>query len=351
MIDTQPRLVDLSRRLRDAPWLAIDTEADSLHSYPDRLCLLQISHPGEDALVDTLARLDLAPLLEVLARHELILHGGDYDLRLLRRDLGFIPTTVFDTMSAARLVGCQEFGLNNLLRTLLGVTLDKGSQKANWARRPLTERMATYARNDTHYLKPLADRLRADLHARERVEWHRQCCAQLVSECARLNLPDPERVWRLGGSQRLDRRGLGVLRELWLWREAEALLWHRPPFFILSHDLLVALAEHAANNEPCDPLLPPHLHYPRRAGLKAAIKRGLELPAERLPQRLKHTSVRLTDGARRKLDQLRKHRDRRARDLELDPALIASRPDLVQVAVNPDHVQCLMPWQRDLLLH
>jgi ribonuclease D len=124
----------------------MDTEADSLHAYPEKLCLIQISISGADELLDPLAKMDLKPLLEVFRRHELIVHGADYDLRLLRKSCGFVPTTIFDTMLAARLLGCREFGLTNLVSKCLGVKLEKGPQKANWARRPLTERMEVYAR-------------------------------------------------------------------------------------------------------------------------------------------------------------------------------------------------------------
>ena len=60
--------------------------------------------------------------------------------------------------------------------------LEKGPQKANWALRPLTERMDRYARNDTHYLKPLADQLKADLEAKGRLAWHQESCARLIAE-------------------------------------------------------------------------------------------------------------------------------------------------------------------------
>ncbi|HEY0551768.1 MAG TPA: ribonuclease D, partial [Verrucomicrobiae bacterium] len=84
MIDTEEKLAALLPALRAAPWIAMDTEADSLHAYPEKLCLLQISSEGVEALVDPLARLGLAPLLDIFHDHQLIMHGADYDLRLLR---------------------------------------------------------------------------------------------------------------------------------------------------------------------------------------------------------------------------------------------------------------------------
>jgi ribonuclease D len=105
VIDTAERLHEAIQELERASWIALDTEADSLHAYPEKLCLLQLSHPGGDLLVDPLAGLDLSDLLKVMARHTLILHGGDYDLRLMYRTWRFVPAAIFDTMSAARFVG------------------------------------------------------------------------------------------------------------------------------------------------------------------------------------------------------------------------------------------------------
>src|SRR6185436_398769 len=129
--------------------------------------------------VDPLAIAQLDPLLDALNAHQLIMHGADYDLRLLRKHHEFVPSAIFDTMVAARLLGERQFGLGSLVEKFLGVKLEKGSQKANWARRPLTERMEIYARNDTHFLKPLADKLRAELESGGRLAWHEESCARL----------------------------------------------------------------------------------------------------------------------------------------------------------------------------
>ena len=120
---------------------------------------------GEDFLVDPLAEFDLAPLCTALAGKEIVLQGADFDLRLLRRTLNFTARQVFDTVIAARLLGIREFSLAALVQRYFEVTLTKGSQKANWAQRPLPPAMAEYAMNDTHYLLPLAAKMEAELRA------------------------------------------------------------------------------------------------------------------------------------------------------------------------------------------
>ena len=223
-------------RLRGTQWVALDTEADSLHAYPEKLCLLQISTAGSDELIDPLAKMDLAPLWAELRSHELIFHAADYDLRLLRKNHSFVPEQIFDTMLAARLLGEKEFSLTNLVGNVLGVQLEKGSQKADWAQRPLTERMENYARNDTRHLKPLSDILRKRLEEKGRIEWHRETCARLIADCSALPSADIE-SWRLKGSSKLGRGPLAVLRELWQWREGEAIAANKPPYFILKYPI------------------------------------------------------------------------------------------------------------------
>src|SRR5207249_3975657 len=143
---------------------------------------------------DPLARLSLDPLLDALSGHELIMHGADYDLRLLRKHHEFVPSAIFDTMLAARLLGLRQFSLVHLVEEYLQVTLEKGAQKANWALRPLTERMARYARNDTHYLKALADRLKPELAAKGRLGWHQESCSRLVADCTKQRAADLDSV-------------------------------------------------------------------------------------------------------------------------------------------------------------
>ena len=109
MISTASALATLCSELAGFDPIAVDTEADSLHCYFEKLCLIQISFDGRDLLVDPLAAVDLQPLFQVLATRRLILHGADYDLRLMRRAGFSEPRAVFDTMIAARLTGHLEF--------------------------------------------------------------------------------------------------------------------------------------------------------------------------------------------------------------------------------------------------
>jgi ribonuclease D len=350
VIDTDAKLATFLPALKSATWLALDTEADSLHAYPEKVCLIQISTVAGDRLIDPLAPMDLDPLFAALNKHDLIMHGADYDLRLLRKHHEFVPRAIFDTMLAARLLGEHHFGLSSLAEKFLGVKLDKASQKADWARRPLTERMETYARNDTHHLKPLADKLKLELQQKGRLAWHQESCARLIVECSQPSVADKDSVWRIKGSHALNRHALAVLRELWQWRETEAVAANRPPFFIMSHEKLVDIAVAVAAHQPVEPLLSPRISPRRREGLSHAIKNGLALPAGQHPEILRHKGHRLTDAQIRRYRELEKCRDAHAHKLGIDPTLIASRAALGDLSRDwNQRAPELMIWQRDLL--
>ena len=350
VIDTQEKLAAFLPVVNSAAWLALDTEADSLHAYPEKVCLIQISTAAGDRLVDPLAGIDINPFLDALAGRELIFHAADYDLRLLRKHHEFTPSVIFDTMLAARLLGERQFGLSSLVEKFLGVKLDKGSQKADWARRPLTEKMEVYARNDTRYLKPLEAKLKAGLRAGGRLAWHQESCARLIAECSRPAVVDADAVWRVKGSAFLDRAALAILRELWHWREREALAANRPPFFVLSHEKLAEMAVAIAAKKPVEHLIPPRMHPRRRENLHAAIRAAQAVPPEKFPEKIRHRSQRPTEAEFRRFRELEKRRDKHAHDLGIDPTLIAPKSALGDLARDWDkYAPELMQWQRELL--
>jgi ribonuclease D len=343
------RLEAVVSALKQSAWVAVDTEADSLHAYPEKLCLMQFSLDSGDYLVDTLAGLEFSELLNALRNRELIFHGADYDLRMLRKTFQFVPSSIFDTMTAARLLGYQQFGLGHLVHRHLGVTLEKGPQKMNWARRPLTPRMEEYARNDTRFLKPLSDMLRAELAAKDRLTWQQETCEQLITDCADIPTPNSDQ-WRLKGSDRLDPRGLAVLRELWKWREREAVAANKPPFFVLNHDLVLRLAHEAERIENIERILPPKMSSRRREAILHAIAHARGIPNEELPRKRINILYQPTLPEQKRFTALRQVRDRHAAELQIDPTLIASRSMLVLLSQDWNKYQGdLMNWQRELL--
>ncbi|MDQ3119020.1 MAG: ribonuclease D, partial [Verrucomicrobiota bacterium] len=215
MINTDAQLAEIVPLFEAVDRVAVDTEADSLHCYFEKLCLVQLSFGGSDYLVDPLAALDLAPLSSALTNKELVLQGADFDLRLLKRAMDFTATRVFDTVVAARLLGIRAFSLAALVERYFGIKLTKGSQKANWAQRPLSPHMEEYAMNDTRYLLPLAEKLEAELKEKGRFEWFQQSCQRGLAQTAVQRVRDEEEAWRITGSGTLSPRASAILRALW----------------------------------------------------------------------------------------------------------------------------------------
>jgi hypothetical protein len=141
----------------------MDTEADNMYRFRVRVCLLQFYVCGEVFLVDALAPVDLGPLWSRLAKKHLVMHGSDFDLRLLYDFCQFRAKSLFDTMLAAQLLGRSRIGLASLIEDNFGVKLDKDGQKANWSRRPITQKLLDYAALDVWYLPALRDILTREL--------------------------------------------------------------------------------------------------------------------------------------------------------------------------------------------
>ncbi|MGH7766018.1 MAG: ribonuclease D, partial [Candidatus Binatia bacterium] len=245
----EPAAMDsLIRCIGTAERVALDTEADSLHNYFEKVCLIQLSVEGEHYLVDPLSGFDLSGFSEALADKPLILHGGDYDLRMLRASLGFRPRgAVFDTMIAAQVLGIEQIGLAALIERSFHVVVEnegrRSEQKSDWSRRPLSEKQLSYAINDTRFLQPLAERLERELSERGRMAWHKESCRAMVESTGRDRLRDPEQTWRIKGSGRLTRRQLAYLRELWHWRDRLARRANKPPFHIFGNQQMLELVQ------------------------------------------------------------------------------------------------------------
>jgi len=347
LISTSEQVGELISHIDPHGRVAIDTEADSLHCYREKLCLLQVSLPEGDFLVDPLAENDLGALADTLARKEIILLGADYDLRLLRRALDFRPTRVFDTVIAARLLGVREFSYAALVEKYFGIALAKGSQKANWALRPLSEKMEEYARNDTHYLLELAEKLEKQLTEHERLGWFQQSCERAMVLAAIDRERDMEEVWRIRGSGLIRGREAAVLRALWYWRDREAQKFDRPSFHILRNDQLLEIVHAALRGET-----PQFRHFSERRArdFRTTIEEALAIKEEEWPETRRRRGERPTREMERAAEAMRKKRDQAAHQLNIEPSFIAPRATIDAIAADRACAdQLLVPWQRSLL--
>jgi ribonuclease D len=340
-IRTPEEMGRLAADLGAARAVAIDTEADSLHHYPGKLCLVQAATDAGGAhLVDPLALPDLSAFGPSLADPGIvkIFHAADNDLAYLKRQHAFAVATIFDTSIAARFLGVTALGLDVLLKSYLGVDSGKSRQKDDWSRRPLTAEQETYALNDVIHLIPLRERLAEELAAKGRLAWLEEECAALAAQSVFPRTSDPDAYLGLKGTKDLDRRGLAVLRELYRERERLALELDRPPFMILGHDTLVLLAA----RRPTDvagllevPGCTPKFERRFGAAILAAIARGLAVPEDGLPVRTPKPRPNVPGPMRRRIEALRAWRTKGAAALGLDPGFFLPQRLIDRLAAAP----------------
>lgn len=355
LIADQPGLEAVAARIRDHGELALDTEADNQWHYETLLCLMQIEVGGAVFLVDLLAeRLEPAPLFAALEGRDLVMHGSDFDLRLLQEHSRFRPATLFDTMIAAQLCGRARFGLASLLEEMFGLKVSKKHQKANWSRRPMGPELLEYAAMDARMLRPIRDRLHADLARLGRLEWLRQRCAQQIETASTGFEKQDAHAWRIGGSERLRPQGQAVLYELWHWRDREARRLDWPPFKVLQAGQLLDLSARAAEGAE-GPLVDRILSTKggrRFRGLVEAIEAGRARDPRALPRRESNREDRVSLTAEEQAfqERVRERRDALAKDLGIDPTLIANRAQMTAIVRRPEVIaEVLLPWQAELV--
>ncbi len=356
LIDQPGQLAPLLAALDRVDEVSLDTEADNMFHFKTRVCLLQFLVGKEVFLVDVLAGLPLDGLWTRLAKKHLIMHGSDFDIRLLHDFCRFRPKSMFDTMLAAQLLNRPRVGLAGLLEDHFGVKLSKDSQKANWSKRPLTQKMLDYASLDVWHLPALRDILTRELSAKHRLGWLKQQCeAQIESGVTGFAPPD-ENDWRIGHSERLRGHGLGALHAVWHWRQAQAERLDTPPFKVCGNQLLQAIAEAAEAGDSLESILARVNLGKRHArlidSLASALKAGLARDPKTLPRRRGRDPghAPLTQAEVALQDRIKADRDVVATKLGLEATLIANRAQLAQIARRPASIDdILLPWQADLL--
>jgi len=362
-INTRTNLGRLTGRIKKARRVAVDIEADSFHHYFEKVCLIQIAVGQDIYLVDPLADFELSAFLDVLADTVIIFHDGGYDLRMMRSSFGFEPRSrVFDTMLAAQLLGYRQFGLAAMLDEVLAVSMAKGQQKADWSRRPLSEKLLAYAADDVLHLAELADCLSAGLKELGRTQWHNESCQWLVKATAvEKGQPDKDRQWRVKGSRELTRRQLAFLRQLWRWRDGEARRADRPPFKIMGNQQLIHLAlwaqSHPNTSLNKGPRLPRHCTGRRFTGIETAIARARALPESSWPRPLKPPRAPRWSAADKELADVLRDKCRQIADrLGIEPFVLAPRATIAVIARErpatiAELADCgpMMQWQAKLL--
>ncbi|MCX5642322.1 MAG: HRDC domain-containing protein [Candidatus Omnitrophica bacterium] len=357
MVETPQGLHEACAILSRAKIIALDMEADTLFHYGETACLAQLSDGAQIWLVDLRRMTDISPLKPILenAAVEKVLHGADYDIRLLRRYFGINCRPIFDTEVAARFLGMRLSSLAEVLGKRFGVVLDKKFQKSDWTQRPLSVEMCSYAASDVHWLIQLSGLMKEDLVNLGRLAWVEEECDILACLPDRIRKPGPLFL-SFKGADLLDRRSLAILESLLQARELLAEQRDRPPFKVFSSD---TIREIIRERPETDQGLLQIAGLGRRSGtfravVLTAVKDALNLSDERLPE--------YPRGVRRKpsrvhhfqerVQGLKEWRDSRSAILGLDGSLVCANSLIQELAVKRpvtpeelDRVERLRKWQ------
>ncbi len=352
IVDTSA-LDALCRRLRQTPFVTIDTEFIREKTFWPRLCLVQLAGPDEAVVVDTVAvGLDLQPLFDLLADRSVlkVFHAARQDLEIFYHLTGTLPAPVFDTQVAAMVCGFgDQVGYDRLVSKLAGERIDKGPRFTDWSLRPLTEKQIRYALADVTHLRVIHEKLQRKLERNGRVSW-------LQEEMDILTAPgtyrsEPEDAWKRFKLRGSDPRYLALIRELSAWREREAQARDIPRNRMLRDE---AITEIAASRPRDVETLSRTRALPRSvakgnigAAILEAVERAMSLPPSELPR--PEPKPDLPRGLGPIIDLLRVLLKMRCDESGVAPKLVASSADLERIAADDEApVRALHGWRREL---
>lgn len=246
LVDSEEKLKEARQNLEGVPFIAIDTEYDSLRYFREKLCLIQVASEERTYIFDPLGSVDFSFLGSLCQNHSIckILHAGDNDVRLLNRDFQFTFTNVFDTHRAAGLLGISRLSLAAVIETSLGFSLSKSKkmQRSRWDRRPLSAEQIEYAARDTFYLIELYRRLNRDLEQQGLMKKAREAFRDISQARWRPKQYDSCRL-SISEAENLEKEQLMRLEILWRWRFDHAKRTNKARFMIATNEELIALAK------------------------------------------------------------------------------------------------------------
>jgi ribonuclease D len=344
MVTTEAELKAALAELESAPRVSLDIESDSFYHYDDRVCIVTISSPGKNFILDTLALGEAARELQTLVARKdrpLLMHSANNDVLALKKAYRFEFGLIQDTALACTLLNYPLTSLAHLAETFMGLRLPKDLQRHDWGQRPIEPVHAEYLINDTRHLFEIHDKLSEELkHHGIYEEYELECHALIQGEPAKREF-DPERFRRIKGHEDLDASRRGALKSLYAWRDSVARALNRAPFRVISDSTLLDLAR--TPPAPDEDLAKRSgvgrwLVAEHDAAIRAAITRGLAEPAPpRGPFKQKEgdDTKRLDPRQRDILGKLKGWREKEATARSLGMQTILPTPVMYELLQQP----------------
>lgn len=337
-VDQEEALNHLIDNLQQQAMIAVDTESDSLFSYFEKVCLIQISTTETDYVLDPLA-VEVSPLGIVFANPAVgkIFHAAEFDIISLRRDYGFQVKNLFDTMLAARILGWPKYGLGNILESYFQTKPNKRFQQYNWTTRPLDPAALTYACLDTHFLIPLYEMQIEALHQRKRLEEAKAAFDYTATARASVKIFDPAVTWNLKGLRNVPDDKQGLLQALFIFRDNMARQLDIPAFKLFNDATLAYLVnrpptslQHLKNTKGLN------RSFVRRYGEALLTVCTQNHPKAKPPPETKRA---LSEAAAHRYERLRDWRNRTAKQRQVEADIVLPNKTLKQLAKkNPKNV-------------
>lgn len=358
LVNDERSMKTMCDSLKGCRSFAVDTESDSMYRYRGRLCIIQVYDGKATWIVDSLAVKPCDYFLELLEDPDIekILHGADYDIRMAAMHLKVKMRGVFDTYTAATLLGREALGLDALVKEFYDVTLDKSLQKADWGRRPLSQDMISYAALDTRYLMGIRTKLSEELKALNRMSWAEEEFRHLeLSAGAGMNDEVPH--WSsMKGAGKLDTVSRAILSRLHSERERRAKAADTPPGMMISGKKLLELIKAKPHDADELAALPPWMAKKWGKVAIDAVRWAESLTPSQMKEFQKPESKGYDPEQRKLSQELSKIRDKLLDGQKISPPLVCSRAVLDLLAEHKPadrksfkEITGLRDWQLNLL--
>lgn len=340
------RLVD---RLVDAERYAVDTEFHRERTYFPQVALVQVADEHGVALVDALS-VDLSPFAKVLEGPGLaVMHAARQDLEVMERSCGTIPARLVDTQLAAGFLGYTSPSLSNLMERELQLRLPKADRLTDWLRRPLGAAQLRYAAADVSNLLELHDRLWAKVVERQREDWVLDACEELRTDDR--GPRDPDDAWRrIKEIRHLKGSSLAVAQAVAAWRERQAIATDQTPRFVLSDLGVVGVASGLPRTVEDLRSLRGVDGRNLRGGLADELLSVVRDAESTQPTRAPSSQVpEMPNELRPAVPLVSAWVSQRARDLELETSLLATRSDLEDLLRGVPDARLTLGWRAEIV--
>jgi len=339
-IESEIELQQVCEDLLKEKTIGVDLEADSMHCFKEKICLIQIATDKEAYLIDPF-EIKAAPyFIRVLEDSGVmtVFHGSDFDIRSLDREYQARVKNLFDTEIACRFLGVRERGLGALLKKHFNVDANKKFQKEDWSKRPLTHDMIEYSVGDVTHLIRLQDILTRQLVEKGRLSWAKEEFEIQAGVRYEGNHSLPL-FTKFKGAGKMDNRTLAVLENLLEMRLSIAEKKDLPLFKVISNTSIQTMA--FEKPAAIDRMIQMRALSPKQAGMYGhlcvdAIVRALNLPHKDLPSYPKMRRPKRDERAEARIERLKKMREKLSISMDMEPGLLLNNAAIEIIAVkNP----------------